>query len=262
MINSGDLNVDLWDKLTKIHSQSDFYDIESFKNGKNTLKSIEEEELGDISGKNILHLQCHFGLDTLSLARKGAIVTGMDYSRESIKLAEELATELDISAEFICANIYDLPLVLNKKYDIVFTSYGVLHWLPDLKKWAQVISHFLKPGGFFYIAEMHPIFNMFDINGKERVFPYFHTDEPVKIQKGSCISPETDFSCVSYEWAHSIGDIINSILSAGLRLEYLHEYPYIVFNRLPYLREDSPGKYVIKDINYSIPLMFSLKAVL
>src|SRR5512136_2825848 len=140
-----------------IHVRSPFYDVAGFKAGKNSLKSVELAEVGDVGGKRLLHLQCHFGMDTLSWARLGARVTGVDYAPQAIDLARELAREAGLEADFICASIYDLPERLTGTFDIVFTSYGVLCWLPDLPAWGRVIAHFLRPGGIFYIADGHPI---------------------------------------------------------------------------------------------------------
>lgn len=254
------LNKNLWDALTDIHKESEFYDVNAFKNGKSTLKFVEEKELGDVSGKTLLHLQCHFGLDSLSLARKGALVTAVDYSEASIQLAKKLSKEVNISAKFICSNIYDLHNNLNEQFDIVFTSYGVLHWLPYLEQWANVVKNCLKPGGFFYIAELHPILNMFNTEGTKRIFPYFHNEKPIALEKGSCIVPEADFKSISYEWAHSMSDIINSLIKAGLVLDYFNEFPFMVFNKLPYLKEDKPGQYIADNDEYAIPLMYSIKA--
>lgn len=139
-----------------------FYNVDEFKKGKITLKDIELAELGDVKNKSLLHLQCHFGLDTLSWARLGAEVTGVDFSEEAIEYAKRLSQELDIPARFICSNIYDTIELITDKFDIVFTSYGVLCWLPDLVEWAEIISHFLRCGGIFYIVEFHPVNNIFD----------------------------------------------------------------------------------------------------
>ena len=155
-------NQELWNQRTRIHKDSDFYNLSSFKKGENALTSIELAELGDVIGKTILHLQCHFGMDSLSWSRMGAEVTGVDLSDEAIKEANKLNDELGLNATFICSNVYDLKEHLDKKFDIVFTSYGTIGWLPDLDKWAAIISHFLKEGGIFYIADFHLVVLMFD----------------------------------------------------------------------------------------------------
>ena len=155
-------NKELWNQRTRIHKDSDFYNLANFKKGENALTSIELNELGDVNGKTILHLQCHFGMDSLSWSRMGAEVTGVDLSDEAISEANKLNDELGLNAEFICCNVYDLRENLDKKFDIAFTSYGTIGWLPDLDKWAAIVSHFLKEGGTFYIADFHPVLWMFD----------------------------------------------------------------------------------------------------
>ena len=171
--NYFDSNKELWNKKTAIHKNSDFYDLKGFMNGNNTLKDIELKELGNVKGKNILHLQCHFGLDTLSWARLGADVTGIDFSDEAISTAKQINKEAKLDAEFICSNVYDLKAKLNKKYDIVFTSYGVIGWLPDLNRWADIINYFLNPGGVFYMVEFHPVLWMMDDDFKQIKYSYF-----------------------------------------------------------------------------------------
>lgn len=171
-----------WDERVPIHIASKSYDLDSFIAGRCSLRSIELDELGDVSGKSLLHLQCHFGMDTLSWARQGAIVTGVDFSAHAIEVAKTLAKKLNIEAKFILSNIYELPQNLDECYDIVFTSYGVLCWLSDLEKWANVIAHFLKPNGIFYIVDGHPIANMIDSESNDQLkisYSYFNIG-PVK----------------------------------------------------------------------------------
>jgi SAM-dependent methyltransferase len=256
-------NKTLWDELTSIHAGAEFYRLEEFKNGENRLKSIELEEVGDVTGKTLLHLQCHFGLDTLSWARLGAKVTGVDISDESIALARSLSAELDIDAEFILGNVYDLPEILDKNYDIVFMSYGVLCWLPDLKKLAEIIAGYLNTGGFFYIVESHPVLNMFedspDSTELKVVRSYFHQSEPVKWEpEGDYADPEAKVSHPSYEWTHSVSDIINALINAGLSIDFLHEFPKICWAQFPFAENDAAGWFRIKGDN--VPLLFSIKA--
>ena len=256
-------NRELWNELTPIHERSEFYDVEGFKKGRCTLESIELEELGDVSGKSLLHLQCHFGMDTISWARLGARVTGVDFSDKAITLARSLSKELGIKANFVCSDIYDLPKNLDGKFDIVFTSCGVLCWLPDLKKWAQVISHFLKPGGLFYIVEGHPFMMVFDDSkdGKELKVTqsYFHKPEPTRWEAdGDYAEGDTEVIHPSYEWTHSLSDVVNALIYAGLRIEFLHEFSVCAWQRFPFMKQDKDGWWRLKDDN--IPLTFSLKA--
>ncbi len=258
-------NKSLWDELTSIHKEeNNLYSIRDFKSGKTTLSKTEVKELGDISGKTILHLQCHFGLDTLSLTRMGAKVTGIDFSKKSIELARSLSEELGINAKFICADVYGLPKILKEKFDVVFTSYGVLLWLPDLKKWAKIISHFLKPKGAFYIIEGHPFSMVLKNVGKEINLSvkksYFHSSRPLEGKKEKdYTNKRKQLKNIAYTWTHSISDVINSLISAGLRIDYLHEFPYSREVNYPNMELKKDGWW-FKGKKKIIPLMFSIHA--
>jgi SAM-dependent methyltransferase len=256
-------NRELWDNWAPQHARSKFYDIEGFKKGKCTLDSIQTEEIGNVRGKSLLHLQCHFGLDTLSLARLGAKVTGVDFSSNAIDIARSLRKDLGIEAEFICSDIYSLPEKLNGKFDVVYTTAGVLCWLPDLKRWGGIITHFLKPGGFFYIFENHPVLNA--MNDPENVselkitHSYFHTAEPERGEiTVSYAGAQSDAPYTSYEWTHSMGDIVNALVSSGLTIEFLHEFPALFFKRWPFMKQDNAGWWRLE--GDKLPLTFSLKA--
>ena len=263
-----DANKELWDEFAKLHfeKESDIYDVKSFLEGKSTLNNFELKEMGNVNGKSLLHLQCHFGLDTLSWAREGAIVTGVDFSSEAIRLAKELAQQANLKATFIESNLYDLPKILFEKFDIVYTSGGVLVWLNDLKEWGKIIAHFLKPGGFFYIAEIHPFSMVFDnetegIKELQVYFNYFHDPEPMEfIADGSYASVNKIEPKKEYEWAHSISDILNSLIEAGLTIKFLNEYPFTNWKQFPFLERRDDGFYYLKGQKAEIPLLFTLKA--
>ncbi len=148
-------NQDWWNEAAQVHAQGEAYQLKAFKEGMIKLHPLERGEVGDVVGKKLLHVQCHFGLDTLSWARLGAQVIGIDYAEKAIAIARALSQELHLDATFVCCDLYNLPNVLDAaaEFDIVYTSYGVLSWLPDLQPWGKSIAHYLKPGGFFYIAE-------------------------------------------------------------------------------------------------------------
>jgi SAM-dependent methyltransferase len=259
-------NRERWDELTHVHARSAFYDVAGFKAGRLTLTAIEREELGDVSGRSLLHLQCHFGLDTLSWARLGARVTGVDFSKDAIALARSLSEELGIQARFICADVYDLPDVLSDRFDVVFTSFGVLAWLPDLPRWAAVIAHFLRPGGTFYMAEIHPFAMVFDdeegVTDLRVAYPYFHLPEPTRFEvENTYADPEAKLThTVAYEWSHSLADVVNALIGAGLCIEFLHEFPWSTYQTFPFLQRGVDGLWRLAEQQPPIPLTFSLRA--
>ena len=256
-------NRELWNEITPMHVRSVFYDVPGFKAGRNTLRPLELGEVGDVKGKKLLHLQCHFGMDTLSWARLGASVTGVDISDVAIGQAQTLSHELAILAKFVCCNVYDLPNVLQGQFDIVYTSYGVLCWLPDLPAWAGIISRFLRPGGFFYIAEGHPVLSMFD-NSKgatdlKVTQSYFHGAEPIEWEpEGDYADREAVVVHPSYEWTHSLGDVLDALIGAGLKIEFLHEFPTCFYQWAPFAREDGHGSWRLEGDR--VPMTFSVKA--
>lgn len=259
--NYFEANKELWNQRTTVHKDSSFYDVPSFMQGKNSLTPIELNELGDVSGKKILHLQCHFGMDSLSLARMGAEVTGVDLSDGAITEAKHLNDQLGLNAKFICCNVYDLPKHLDEKFDIVFNTYGVVGWLPDLETWAQMISRYLKPGGYFYLAEFHPVIWMFD-DDFTHIKYYYQNRELIETDStGTYTDRDAPIAAKEYSWNHSLSEVINSLLSAGLELEFLNEYsysPYPCFNKVV---QGADGNWRIEGLEDKIPMVYSIKAV-
>ncbi len=251
-----------WNELTSIHVDSDFYDVNGFKKGKSSLNSIEVSEIGDVTGKTLLHLQCHFGLDTLSFARLGAKVTGVDISDESIKTARELSDELSVPATFIRSNIYEIDNVVNDKYDIIFTSYGAINWLDDLNKWAEIINRFLKPGGFFYMVEFHPY--IYSLNEDLEIGEsYFKASKIETKLEGTYTDSSRGVkqNLMNVEWHHSLSEVVNSLTGNNLKIEFLNEYPYQVYNCFGNMIEIDKGKWVFEKYRDKIPYMYSLKAI-
>lgn len=267
-MNSGDFmesNKRLWNELTPLHLASPFYAVDTFKQGANSLTSIELEEIGDVSGRTLLHLQCHFGLDSLSWARRGAKVVGVDFSDVAIKHAKRLGRQIGAKARFICSSVYGLDRVLKRKFDIVFTSRGVLCWLPDLNEWARIISHFLKRGGIFYIVESHPFANTFadekDTKALEVFYPYFQGRQPMHFPPGpSYASGEIKLANPSYEWFHPLSDIVNALITNGLAVQFFHEFPFIGYQKFPFLEKDADGWWRLPNGRKDVPLLFSLMA--
>ena len=257
-------NRELWNAWTDLHEHSKFYNLPGFLAGETRLDSAELE-LGDVAGKSLLHLQCHFGMTTLSWARLGAQVTGVDFSDKAIALAQRLAQETGLAAKFVCTDLYELPHALSGEFDIVFTSHGVLSWLPDLGRWAQVIAHFLKRGGTFYIVEAHPFAYVFDDDDHATDlrlrYPYFHTPEPGRFEtQGSYADRDADYHSVEYYWTHSVSDIVNSLIAAGLRIDSFREYSKLSWKMYPFMELDAEGWWHLPTRFPELPLMFSLRA--
>ncbi len=224
------------------------------------------EEVGPVDGKSLLHLQCHFGMDTLCWARLGAKVTGVDFSGAAIAQARALATELDIPARFVESDVYAVPEALDEMFDIVYTSRGVLGWLPDIGRWAQVVAHAVRPRGFFYLTEIHPIALVFDdddgVTELKLRYPYFTQSEPFAFEvKGSYADrTATVNQRFEYGWNHGLGEIVTALATAGLRIDFVHEFP---FNEWPisFLQPAGDGTYRLRSPDEGrLPLFFSLKA--
>ncbi|HEY6418840.1 MAG TPA: class I SAM-dependent methyltransferase [Candidatus Binataceae bacterium] len=255
-------NLAKWNALVPVHARSKMYDLAGFKAGRISLHELEVAEIGDVRGKSLLHLQCHFGLDTMSWARLGAAVTGLDFSGEAIKLARSLSGELEIPARFICADIYDARSAVDGKFDVVFTSYGAITWLPNMRRWAQVIANSLKPGGFFYIADQHPfaiIFNNEDDAAELGIqYPYFREDMIVSSGGKDYADPAYLNEHNNAEWIHTVDSIVNSLIEAGLQIEFFREHSSCPWRMFPFCEPDGRSGWHIKgDL---IPLIFSLKA--
>ena len=259
------VNRQRWDELTPLHASSDYYDIEGFKKGGIRLSPYEIEEVGDVSGKTLLHLLCHIGIDTLSWARVGATVVGADFSGEAVGTANSLADELGLEGRFVESDVYKLPEVLDEEFDIVYLSRGVLGWLPDLDRWAGIAAGFVKPGGFLYITEIHPLAQVFDERSdatEPRVtFPYFTTEDPVPIiTQGSYAARDAEVkNRLEFGWPHGLGEVITALIDAGLRIDFLHEFPFTYWDK-PFLRERGDGTWEMDPDKGELPLMFSIRA--
>jgi SAM-dependent methyltransferase len=220
-----DGNRAMWDEITPVHLKS--YGVERFLAGEPWLPRKILQEVGDVKGRSLLHLQCHFGLDSLAWVREGAAVTGVDFSQKAIEAARELSQQANLPATFIQSDIYDLPQNLEEQFDIVFTSIGVLCWLKDLTTWGQIIAQHLKLGSYFYIMDAHPLFYTFDEEGQWQFeFSYFHQKAPYMWddEGPDYMDPTYTIKNPSYEWQWAASDIINAILHAGLRLDFFHEF--------------------------------------
>ncbi|WP_188187151.1 class I SAM-dependent methyltransferase [Nonomuraea sp. SYSU D8015] len=250
-----------WNARVPIHVASDFYDVEGFKaSGRSLLRPFEVAEVGDVSGRRLAHLQCHIGLDTLSWARLGAEVTGLDFSDAAITQARAIAADCGIPARFVTADVYDAAEALGETYDIVYTGIGALVWLPDVTRWAETVAALLKPGGFLYLAEFHPFADTLDDEtGTTVTLDYFtkgpHLWEEAYTYTGGKLAEPM----MTLQYQHGLGEVVSAVTAAGLRLEFLHEHDHTLFRRFATLSQDDTG-YRAPEGAPRVPLMYSLRA--
>ena len=261
-----DSNKTSWNKRTAVHKDSPFYDLEGFKKGRSSLNKIERQELGDVKGKTLLHLQCHFGMDTMSWEREGAIATGVDFSEESIKLARETAAELKLGSKFICANVYNLAALSiafasPASFDIVYTSYGTIGWLPDLDRWASIVDYFLKPGGIFYIVDFHPVLWMMDEQFRHFKYNYFNKEVIKEEIQGTYSDRDAPITTMNYGWNHPFSELFTALLGRGLNVKHFHEFPYSPYNCFHCMEQGKDGMWRIKGMDEKMPVLYSLQAI-
>lgn len=251
-----------WDERARVHLASDFYDIPSFVAGDLALRDFEIAELGPVEGKDLVHLQCHFGLDTLSWARLGARVTGLDFSPTAVEGARRLADEVGLEAEFVCADVYGAVEALGgRQFDVVYTGLGALCWLPDLDRWSRVLDALLRPGGIAYVPEFHPVSDMLGDQELRVEHDYFGPregllfDEPHTYGGGDT---ELEASLI-WDWIHPVSEVVTVLLDRGLVLESFHEFPFTLFERWPFLVRPGDGTYRLPKGVPTLPLVYSLR---
>ncbi|MFH8616811.1 class I SAM-dependent methyltransferase [Streptomyces sp. NPDC017979] len=262
-----ELNRANWDDRVPVHVASDYYDLDSFRAGKDPLRDFEVAEVGDVSGRSLLHLQCHIGLDTLSWARRGAArVVGLDFSEPAVVAAGRIAGEIGLGPErasFVTSDVYDaVAAVPDESYDIVYTGVGALGWLPDVDRWAEVAASLVAPGGFLYLAEFHPLTDVLDDEtGSRIVHDYFSRDAWVEDVDGTYTDVDARIANKrTVEWQHPISSVVSALCANGLRLEFLHEHDVSLFQRFGALESQGGGYYRFPADRPRIPLMYSLKA--
>jgi len=252
-----------WDARVPTHVASPIYDVSAFVAGQHTLRDFEPAEVGEVGGKTLLHLQCHLGLDTLSWGRRGATVTGLDFSQPALDVAASVAGQIGMtSARFVLANVYDAPTVLaGETFDIVYVSIGSLQFLPDLDRWAAVVAKLVAAGGFCYVVEGHPFLNFVEDDGRTLRGDYFSRDA-ILLNEGTYTNPSRTLeSPASVEWVHNTANVVTALGGAGLRVEFLHEHDWCWYPILPTLVEHDDGRWHFPPGAPHIPLMYSLKAV-
>ncbi len=254
-------NRKLWNARTPHHIASRMYDVESFVAGRNSLTALELELLGNVDGKRILHLQCHFGQDTLSLARMGAQVTGLDISDTAIDEAKLLTERCGLKADWVLSNVIDHRPELDGLFHIVFTSYGTIGWLPDLKPWAANIKRYLKPGGRLVFVEFHPVVWMFDNDFTRIAYSYFNREDITEVEEGTYAERTAGVKLPSYSWNHPLGDVLTCLLGEGLTLERFAELdgsPHDCFNNAV---TGADGLHRIKGMEGNLPMVYGLSAI-
>lgn len=244
-----------WNEMAEVHYRHPKYKVKEFLDGVCTLRAIELDELGDVNGKSLLHLFCQFGLDTLSWARRGAAVTGVDISDRSIELADQIKTQAGIAADFIRSDVLDLVGKIDHQFDIVFQSYGTHDWISDLDKWAAVVAHHLKPGGVFYMVDFHPVAALW-VDEAVSYFnrgPYRYVDNPDYCDRDYRVKSEL------VEWQHTLSDIVNALIRAALTINMLNEFDKSAYPHSEDWYEED-GFYYPPGGPPRHPLMFSLRA--
>lgn len=260
--NYFEINQSLWNAKTKINVASKFYDVDSFLKGDTALRKIELSELPDLKDKEILHTQCHFGMDTLSLERMGAKCTGIDFSSEAITQARSLAKQLGLKSEFIESNVLEIDQHIDKLYDLVFTSYGVLIWLPDLNNWAKQLSKRLKKGGRFYMAEFHPIPYMFDWDSHKIGYNYFNSGIPYKeVEQGTYADKNADIRMEEYFWQHSFAEVFQALISNGFEIVAFNEYDYSPYKLFDDMKERADQEYIYMQNEVLLPMVYTIQAI-
>ncbi len=256
-----DLNRRWWDERVPLHVESEFYDVDAFRAGEDPPHSAWTfDEVGDVAGLDLVHLQCHFGMDTLSLARRGARVTGLDFSAPAVEQARRLASEVGIEATFVEADVHDAAAALGRTFDVVYTGIGALGWLPDVRRWAGVVASLVRPGGFLYLAEIHPFATLF-ADGEQRIaYPYLEHEDPLVFDEPGTYADRgarTEHNRTT-EWSHGLGEVVSALIDAGLVLEHLRERVEIFYDFTGWLVERSPGVWAAPE--GELPLLYSLRA--
>ena len=250
----------LWNARVPHHLTSRMYDVEGFVAGRSSLTAIERELLGDVTGKDILHLQCHFGQDTLSLARMGARVTGLDISDAALAEARKLAERCGITAQWVESNVVDHRPELDGGSDIVFTSYGTIGWLPDLRPWAANIARYLRPGGSLVFVEFHPAVWMFDNDFTHVAYSYFNRETIVEEEQGTYADRNAPIRLTSYGWNHGLGEVLTALLEAGLRIDRFTELDSSPHDCFANTVQGPDGLYRIKGMEGKLPMVYGLVA--
>ncbi len=258
-------NRKLWDECVAIHRRdaTGFYQMEQFLAGGDVLYPIESAEIGDVTGLRIAHLQCHFGVDSICLARRGASVTGLDFSPPAILEARKLANQTGVDARFVEGNVYDARELLEGDFDLVYTTWGTIVWLPDVANWARVIASLLRPGGSLYFADNHPMMLCLEmVDGRMVLRCDWRTpkDRPIIERGGTSYTGDPTANLESYEWIHPLADILNGLNGAGLRIDWIKEHLILPWPYFPHMRQGDDRMFRLPEDHLQLPLALSLRA--
>jgi SAM-dependent methyltransferase len=257
-----ELNRAHWDALAAVHGQDAYYDKDALVSGRDSLNEYESAAVGDVTGLDVLHLQCHIGFDSISLARRGARVTGADFSPASLAAGAELAERAGVSVEWVQADATDLPASLHGRFDLVYSTFGVLCWIGDLDAWMRSVHRALRPGGRLVLVELHPLWVMVgSVDPLELDFPYAFDGPRTFDLPGSYADPDAPVAATAtVEYAHSLGEVVTAALGAGLRIDALHEHLDAVRDGRGMLEPEADGRRRLRVTGEVLPLLYTLKA--
>lgn len=258
-----------WDDRAEIHLRdaAGGYRIEAFLAGEDNLHDIEHDEIGDVSGLRIAHLQCHIGIDTLCLARRGAACVGLDFSPKAIAAARLLQKKTGLDARFVEGNVHDARELLDGLFDMVYVTWGAIGWLPDIRRWAEVAASLLKPGGRLYLLEGHPTFMQVDEKADHLKIGFdWRTppDQPLTMSEETTYTGDTTKIAhpVTHEWLHPLSSVVNAVIDAGLAIERLNEHERLAWAFAPWMLpvEGRRRMWVLPDGMPKMPVAYSLFA--
>jgi 2-polyprenyl-3-methyl-5-hydroxy-6-metoxy-1,4-benzoquinol methylase len=255
-------NLAWWQEAASLHAGSEFYDLEGLRSGRDVMRPHEVVEIGEVSGRDLVHLQCHIGTDTLSWARRGARTVGLDFSSKAIEVAGGLAAACGVDIEFVRADVYDAPEALgHRRFDIVYTGIGALNWLADLPGWAQVVERLLRPGGSLYLSEIHPLVLGLSEDGRTLAGDILHAGNQMNTTPGGTYAvPDAEMvNRVTFERIHGLGEVLTAVLDAGLSVEHFGEQHY-TNAPWPWTVRGEDGFFRLPDGWPRYPLTYSLRA--
>ncbi|MEU8900378.1 methyltransferase [Nocardia sp. NPDC048505] len=265
------LNKAKWDERAPAHAASPDYEVSRFRADPEFLSAVvrfDRPLLGSVRGLRCVHLQCHIGTDTLSLARLGAQMTGLDFSPVSLTQARRLAEQTGTPIEFVESDVYEAHTALGtERFDLVYTGIGALCWLPSVRRWAETVAGLLRPGGRLFLREGHPVLWATDETRTDALvlgYPYFELPEPmVFAEAGTYVETDAELTAATtHEWNHGLGEIVTAVLDAGLTVTGLTEHTSVPWNALPgRMRRDAEGEWTLSAHPERLPLSYTLQAV-